>query len=148
MSADELTDADKPAPVTATLSDGTPVTSGMTLESNTQITLSTTTPNAEIRYTLDDTCPCKEDALRYEGPITITKDTVLRAAALLDGVYSDTIRLEQMCIRDSDTTSRSMIVTILYRLEGEPVVDDAMDFADVAGDAWYTDAVRWAARCV
>ena len=44
-----------------------------------------------------------------------------------------------------DTTSRSMIVTILYRLEGEPVVDDAMDFADVAGDAWYTDAVLWAA---
>ena len=43
------------------------------------------------------------------------------------------------------TTSRSMIVTILYRLEGEPVVDDAMDFTDVAGDAWYTDAVRWAA---
>ena len=43
------------------------------------------------------------------------------------------------------TTSRSMIVTILYRLEGEPVVDDAMDFADVAGDAWCTDAVRWAA---
>lgn len=43
------------------------------------------------------------------------------------------------------TTSRSMIVTILYRLEGEPVVDDAMDFSDVAGDAWYTDAVRWAA---
>ena len=44
-----------------------------------------------------------------------------------------------------DTTSRSMIVTILYRLEGEPVVDGAMDFTDVAGDAWYTDAVRWAA---
>lgn len=43
------------------------------------------------------------------------------------------------------TTSRSMIVTILYRLEGEPVVDDAMDFSDVAGDAWYIDAVRWAA---
>ena len=43
------------------------------------------------------------------------------------------------------TTSRSMIVTILYRLEGEPVVDDAMDFTDVAGDAWYTDAVLWAA---
>ena len=47
-----------------------------------------------IRYTLDGTCPCKETALTYEGPITITEDTVLRAAALLDGVYSDTIRLE------------------------------------------------------
>ena len=43
------------------------------------------------------------------------------------------------------TTSRSMIVTILYRLEGEPVVDDAMDFTDVASDAYYTEAVRWAA---
>lgn len=43
------------------------------------------------------------------------------------------------------TTSRSMIVTILYRLEGEPVVDYAMDFTDVAGDAYYTEAVCWAA---
>ena len=43
------------------------------------------------------------------------------------------------------TTSRSMIVTILYRLEGEPAVDDAMDFTDVAEGEWYTDAVRWAA---
>ena len=94
LSADELTDAEKPAPVAAALADGKPVTSGMTLESNTQITLSTTTPNAEIRYTLDNTCPCKDAALTYTGPITITKDTVLRAAALLDGVYSDTIRLE------------------------------------------------------
>lgn len=94
MSADELTDAEKPAPVAAALADGTPVTSGMVLESNTQITLNTTTPNAEIRYTLDGTCPCKDAALTYTGPITITENTVLRAAALLDGVYSDTIRLE------------------------------------------------------
>ncbi len=43
------------------------------------------------------------------------------------------------------TTSRSMIVTILYRLEGEPVVDYAMDFTDVAEGEWYTEAVRWAA---
>ena len=43
------------------------------------------------------------------------------------------------------TTSRSMIVTILYRLEGKPVVDYAMDFTDVAGDAYYAEAVRWAA---
>lgn len=43
------------------------------------------------------------------------------------------------------TTSRSMLVTILYRLEGEPVVDYAMDFTDVAEGEWYTEAVRWAA---
>lgn len=94
LSADGLTDAEKPAPVAAALADGKPVTSGMTLEGGAQITLSTATEDAVIRYTLDGTCPCKETALTYEGPITITEDTVLRAAALLDGVYSDTIRLE------------------------------------------------------
>ena len=43
------------------------------------------------------------------------------------------------------TTTRGMIVTILYRLEGEPVVDYAMGFTDVAEGEWYTEAVRWAA---
>ena len=80
----------------ATLSDGTVVTTGMTLEQGTRITLSTTTKGATIRYTLNDTCPCKDEALTYTGPIAITANTTLRAAAVLDGVYSDTIRLELM----------------------------------------------------
>ena len=44
---------------------------------------------------------------------------------------------------DADTT-RAMIVTMLWRLEGKPVVNYAMSFEDVAGDLWYTEAVRWA----
>ena len=43
------------------------------------------------------------------------------------------------------TTTRAMIVTILWRLEGSPVVNYAMDFEDVAADQWYTEAIRWAA---
>jgi len=43
------------------------------------------------------------------------------------------------------TTTRAMIVTILWRLDGSPVVDYAMDFEDVAADQWYTEAIRWAA---
>ena len=86
----------KPEPVIAVLSDGTVVTTGMTVEKETKITLSTTTEGATIRYTLNDTCPCKDEALTYTGPIAITADTTLRAAAVLDGVYSDTIRLELM----------------------------------------------------
>ena len=39
--------------------------------------------------------------------------------------------------------SRGMIVTILYRLEGEPEAADA-GFQDVAADAWYAKAVGWA----
>lgn len=37
-----------------------------------------------------------------------------------------------------------MLVTTLWRMAGSPVVDYAMDYADVAGDAYYTEAVRWA----
>ena len=42
------------------------------------------------------------------------------------------------------TTTRGMIVTILYRLEGSPAVVGESSFADVADGAWYTDAVVWA----
>ena len=43
------------------------------------------------------------------------------------------------------TLSRAMAVTILWRMEGKPTVSHAMPFADVEPDAWYTEAVRWAA---
>ena len=43
------------------------------------------------------------------------------------------------------TMTRAMLVTILWRLEGEPVVNYLMPFADVAEGAWYAEAVRWAA---
>ena len=43
------------------------------------------------------------------------------------------------------STTRAMIVTILWRLEGEPVVNFAMRFADVSPDKWYGEAIRWAA---
>ena len=43
------------------------------------------------------------------------------------------------------TTTRSMIATILWRLEGSPAADYAMTFHDVDPDAWYGEAVRWAA---
>ena len=43
------------------------------------------------------------------------------------------------------TTSRAMIATILWRLEGSPVVDYAMMFDDVDPVSWYGEAVRWAA---
>ena len=44
-----------------------------------------------------------------------------------------------------DTTTRAMIVTILYRLEGSPAAAGS-SFADVATDAYYADAVAWAAQ--
>ena len=43
------------------------------------------------------------------------------------------------------TTTRAMIVSIFYRLEGGPSVNYDMTFDDVAQGEWYTEAVRWAA---
>jgi len=41
--------------------------------------------------------------------------------------------------------TRAELVTVLYRMAGEPSVEDLEHpFADVADDTWYTDAVIWA----
>ena len=45
----------------------------------------------------------------------------------------------------ASTTTRGMIVTILYRLENEPEVSGGSAFTDVESGAWYADAVAWAA---
>lgn len=45
------------------------------------------------------------------------------------------------------STTRAQLVTILWRLEGSPETTGAARFGDVAGGAWYTEAVRWAAGC-
>ena len=45
----------------------------------------------------------------------------------------------------ASTTTRGMIVTILYRLENEPAVSGDLPFTDVERGAWYANAVAWAA---
>ena len=41
-------------------------------------------------------------------------------------------------------TSRGMVTTMLWRLEGEPKAQRAAAFPDVASGAWYAQAVSWA----
>ena len=41
-------------------------------------------------------------------------------------------------------TSRGMVVTMLYRIEGEPTVYTSSSFKDLT-QSWYKDAVAWAA---
>ena len=60
------------------------------------------------------------------------------ANGLMDGVSASEFA--------PDTTlTRAMLVTILWRMEGEPGVNYLMPFTDVDGGAWYAEAVRWAA---
>ena len=43
-------------------------------------------------------------------------------------------------------TTRAQLVTILYRMEGQPAVSGDLPFADVEAGTWYTNAVVWAAQ--
>ena len=58
---------------------------------------------------------------------------------LMDGVG------DNLFAPNSETT-RAQLVTILYRLEGEPEVSGTSGFTDVEAGTWYTDAVAWAAQ--
>ncbi len=52
--------------------------------------------------------------------------------------------LEHMLFSPDMTVNRAMVVTILWRLEGSPIVDSDVDFTDVVADEWYSDAISWA----
>jgi hypothetical protein len=45
----------------------------------------------------------------------------------------------------SGLTTRTEMVTFLWRAAGSPIVNGTISFTDVLADTWYTEAVRWAA---
>ena len=45
----------------------------------------------------------------------------------------------------ADSTTRAMVVTMLWRMENRPKVDSVSAFRDVPEGQWYTEAVNWAA---
>ena len=51
---------------------------------------------------------------------------------------------EDASFRPGGTTSRAMLVTILWRMAGSPRIQYALRFADVPEGSWYADALRWA----
>ena len=51
-----------------------------------EVTISTLTEGAEIRYTLDGSEPTQADGLVYRGPVPVTDTTTIRAAAFVDGL--------------------------------------------------------------
>ena len=56
---------------------------------------------------------------------------------LMDGIGGDEFAPEAV-------TTRAMVVTVLYRIEGEPNASGNGGFADVPSGQWYTEAVAWA----
>lgn len=56
---------------------------------------------------------------------------------LMNGVAADKFA-------PNDTLTRAMLVTVLYRNEGEPAVNKSIPFADIDMSAYYANAVIWA----
>lgn len=66
--------------------------SGTAVYRNTEIALSTETPNAVIYYTTDGSCPCDEATrLVYEKPIAITADMTIKAIAVGEGMFESEV---------------------------------------------------------
>ena len=65
--------------------------------------------------------------------------TFASARELFNGTSETTFSPEE-------TTSRGMVATVLYRLEGQPEQALADVYHDVSDDAWYADSVAWAAE--
>ena len=73
----------------------------------------------------------KSDAWYHEAVDYVIAEGILTGVG--DGAFAPSM-----------PTSRAMVVTMLYRLAGEPSVQADMDFDDVAPGKWYSDAVLWA----
>lgn len=74
-----------------------------------------------------------EDDWFYEAVCFVT------AEGLMEGVGNK-------MFAPNGTINRAMMVTILYRMAGEPAVEGTTSFKDVPADQWYTDAVVWAVQ--
>ncbi len=87
--------------------------------------------------TFEHDCPCTkftdfEAEAWYHGPV----DYVV-GRGIMKGTSGTTFE-------PATPTTRGMIATILYRLDGEPVIRSGMPFDDVKESDWYGPAVSWA----
>jgi hypothetical protein len=122
----------------------------------------------EVRFS--DATAARATLTVEEGQISIEEDPVALSvtAELPDNPFSDVkdvdwfindvlyvygkglmngTSTEPMLFSPNASLTRGMIVTILYRLEGEPSVSGlANPFSDVAAGQWYSNAVKWAAH--
>ena len=103
--------------------------------------------NPETIYTDDDdgepVIPAKEEKNAAEMFDDVSEDDLYYEAVnwavnegLMNGVGEDTFDPE-------GTGTRAMVVTMLWRMAGEPEAGKA-GFNDIAADSWYNMAVNWA----
>ena len=76
--------------------------SGGTYYEAQQVTITTTTANAEIYYTLDGSVPTRASML-YQNPVTVDRTTTLKAIAVSDGMYDSDVATASYVILDTNS---------------------------------------------
>ncbi len=65
-----------------------------------EVAISTSMPQAQIRYTFDGSAPASDSGYVYDGPITIDRTTTLRAAAFRDGYLTANVDTQTYLFAD------------------------------------------------
>lgn len=116
-------------------------------ENGATTTTTTITPGQDVSVTLDGDINEEPDTPAGDMPFTDVRTSdwfydpvkYVYEEKLMTGTGANTFA-------PNLTTTRGMIVSILYRLEGGPQINGSSPFTDVKDDDWYGDAVRWAER--
>lgn len=116
-------------------------------ENGATTTTTTITPGQDVSVTLDGDINEEPDTPAGDMPFTDVRTSdwfydpvkYVYEEGLMTGTGANTFA-------PNLTTTRGMIVSILYRLEGGPQINGSSPFTDVKDDDWYGDAVRWAER--
>lgn len=104
----------------------------------------------EATKTFDITQPVTEDITVYAGwhtPMAFTdvKEDDEFYTAICNVFYKDIMQgISETEFGPGDFLTRAMLVTILYRYEGEPAFMNDLVFTDVEKDSYYEKAVVWA----
>lgn len=117
-------------------------------ENGATTTTTTITPGQDVSVTLDGNINEEPDTPAGDMPFTDvrTSDWFYDPVKYVyeEGLMTGT---GATAFAPNVTTTRAMIVSILYRLEGGPAVSgNSSPFNDVHTSDWYYDAVRWAER--
>jgi len=104
-----------------------------------------TVPVTEVTLNADTTVYAKWTAIVTDLPfIDVHEDDYYYDAvkwAVENGITTGTT---ETTFSPFDICTRAQVVTFLWREAGSPVVSGPMPFVDVAADAYYCEAVRWA----
>ncbi|MFD1779585.1 5'-nucleotidase C-terminal domain-containing protein [Fredinandcohnia salidurans] len=93
--ADIIEDASKVQAVSASQPSGT-------IPVGTQVTLSTSTADAEIYFTTDGSEPTVENGQKYSEPITVNEDVIIKAIAVKEGLTASEVKEFTYSVYDAE----------------------------------------------